>query len=191
MTSSPIPLRRAVAPAPAGLPQIHGLHHFAYRCRNAEETRHFYEDVLGLPMAAAVTHDNVPSTGEYSPYFHIFFEMGDGSYIAFFDLLDDQASLPDPATPSWVNHLALEVDSLEALEAYKKRLLAAGVDVLGVVDHKWFNSIYFFDPNGIRLELVQRTAPVEEMQRKHRVAAEVVAGRDAKAATARAQKAKA
>jgi catechol 2,3-dioxygenase-like lactoylglutathione lyase family enzyme len=177
-----IPLRQAVAQAakPANLPSIHGLHHYAFRCRDAEETRHFYEDILGLPLAAAVTHDHVPSTGEYSPYYHIFFEMGDGAYIAFFDLLDGKPCTPDPETPAWVNHLALEVDSLEALLSFKQRLEEAGVDVLGVVDHKWFNSIYFFDPNGIRLELVQRTASIEEMQRKHRVATEVLAGRDAK-----------
>jgi glyoxylase I family protein len=181
MTAKTIPLRRAVAPSPhASLPGIHGLHHYAYRCRDAEETRHFYEDILGLPLAAAVTHDHVPSTGEFSPYYHIFFEMSDGSYIAFFDLLDGQGSAPDPDTPAWVNHLALEVESLEALETYKKRLQDAGVDVLGIVDHKWFNSIYFFDPNGIRLELVQRTASVEEMQKKYRGATGVLSGRQEK-----------
>jgi catechol 2,3-dioxygenase-like lactoylglutathione lyase family enzyme len=183
MTAKSIPLRRAVAPSPhPALPGIHGLHHYAFRCRDAEETRHFYEDILGLPLAAAVTHDHVPSTGEFSPYYHIFFEMGDGSYIAFFDLLDGRGCTPDPETPSWVNHLALEVESREALNSYKQRLEEAGIDVLGVVDHKWFNSIYFFDPNGIRLELVQRTASMEEMQRKHSVAANIMAGREAKIA---------
>lgn len=177
MTPKPIPLRKAIAPRPQNnLPLIHGLHHFAYRCKDSEETRKFYEDILGLPFAAAVTHDLVPSTGEYSPYYHIFFELGDGSYLAFFDLLDGEGYESDPKTPTWVNHLALEVDSLETLEVYKKRLIENGVEVLGVVDHKWFNSIYFFDPNGIRLELVQRTASFGEMEKKFNAVKNVMSG---------------
>ena len=50
---------------------IHGLHHFAYRCKDAEETRHFYEDILGLPLYHIIQSDYVPSTGEYCPYTHL------------------------------------------------------------------------------------------------------------------------
>lgn len=132
---------------------IRGLHHFAYRCRDAEETRQFYEDVLGLPLAHIVQEDHVPSTGHYCPYVHIFFELADGSFIAFFDLGDDLASDPSPNTPSWVNHLALRVDSVATLQLAKQRLEDAGIEVVGVTDHGFINSIYFFDPNGIRLEL--------------------------------------
>ena len=67
------------------VPRIKGLYHFAYPCRDAEETRAFYEDVLGLPLVHCMQVDSVPSTGEAGPYAHIFFEMGDGSYIAAFD----------------------------------------------------------------------------------------------------------
>ena len=91
-------------------------------------------------------------------------------------MLDGEGYESDPKTPSWVNHLALEVDSLEALEVYKKRLIENGVEVLGVVDHKWFNSIYFFDPNGIRLELVQRTASFGEMEKKFNAVENVMSG---------------
>jgi glyoxylase I family protein len=161
-------------------PTVFGLHHWAYRCKDAHETRHFYEDLLGLPFAAAVTHDHVPSTGEFSPYYHIFFELGDGSYIAFFDLLDGNGCEPDPETPPWVNHLALEVASRESLVDAKARLEDAGVDVLGIVDHKWFESIYFFDPNGIRLELVWRTASLEQMREKLAAAPRVLEGLEAK-----------
>src|SRR4249920_2786501 len=94
---------------------IHGLHHFAWRCRSAEETRHFYEDLLGLPLVHVIRSDHVPSTGEYCPYVHIFFRLMDGSYIAFFDLGDNVKAEPSPNTPAWVNHLALRVDSIEAL----------------------------------------------------------------------------
>ena len=151
---------------------IKGLHHFAWRCRDCEETRHFYEDILGLPLVHVIKSDIVPSTGEHCPYVHIFFQMRDGSYIAFFDLGDDVKALPSPNTPDWVNHLALRVDSVEELQAAKSRLEAAGVEVLGITDHHIINSIYFFDPNGIRLELTTPTVSQSEMdehaERAHR-----------------------
>lgn len=133
--------------------EIAKLNHLAYRCRDAEETRHFYEDVLGLPLAHVIREDHVPSTGEYCPYVHLFFKLGDGSYIAFFDLGDGKASAPDPATPAWVNHVALTVPSLDTLLRFKGRLATAGIEVLGPTDHGFVKSIYFFDPNGVRLEL--------------------------------------
>lgn len=129
------------------------LHHFAWRCKDAEQTRAFYEDLLGLPLVHIIRADNVPSTGEYCPYVHLFFALEDGSSIAFFDLGDDQAALPSPNTPAWVNHLALKVGSLEKLDSAKARLEAAGIDVIGVTDHGFLRSVYFFDPNGLRLEL--------------------------------------
>jgi catechol 2,3-dioxygenase-like lactoylglutathione lyase family enzyme len=153
-----------LASIPAAVP-IRGLHHYAYRCRDCEETRHFYEDLLGLPLVHVIKADHVPSTGEYCPYVHIFFQMTDGSCIAFFDLGDNVAAIASPNTPAWVNHIALRVDSVDALKAAKARLEAAGVEVLGITDHHIIDSIYFFDPNGIRLELTTPTVPPEEMAR--------------------------
>jgi len=155
------------------MPPIQSLHHFAWRCRDAEETRHFYEDLLELPLVHVIKSDNVPSTGEYCPYVHIFFEMSDGSYIAFFDLGDGIKADPSPNTPAWVNHLALEVGSEEQLVAAKLRLEAEGIEILGVTDHHIIKSIYFFDPNGVRLELTTRVASDEEMAKaeKHAHAA--------------------
>jgi catechol 2,3-dioxygenase-like lactoylglutathione lyase family enzyme len=144
--------------------QIQRLHHFAWRCRDAEETRAFYEDLLHLKFAH-LQADHVPSTGEYCPYVHIFFEMGDGSYIAFFDLGDGNIADPSVNTPAWVNHLALEVESESALMAARHRLEEAGVEVIGVTDHAIIKSIYFFDPNGIRLELTTRIADQAELDR--------------------------
>lgn len=138
-------------------PKINGLYHFAYPCRDAEETRAFYEDLLQLPLVHCMRVDAVPSSGEKGPYAHIFFEMGDNSYIAFFDLGSNQTPAPSPNTPSWVQHLALEVDDIEEVLGYKKRLEAAGVEVRGIVDHEFIKSIYFFDPNGLRLEITTRT----------------------------------
>ena len=151
---------------PTPPPPVRGLHHFAWRCRDSEETRRFYEDLLGLPLAHVIKSDHVPSTGEYCPYVHIFFQMRDGSYIAFFDLGDDVAALPSPNTPAWVNHIALRVDSVDDLLAAKSRLEGAGVEVLGVTDHHIFKSIYFFDPNGIRLELSAQLADEVQMARE-------------------------
>jgi glyoxylase I family protein len=141
---------------------IHGLHHFAYRCRDAEETRHFYEDLLGLPLIHVIRQDRVPSTQDYNPHAHIFFRMTDGSCIAFFDLGDDQKADPSPNTPGWVNHLALRVGSLDELEDARQRLIAGGIDVLGPTDHHFIKSIYFFDPNGIRLELTAPAIPASD-----------------------------
>ena len=145
-------------------PPVRGLHHFAYRCRDAEETRAFYEDLLGLPLAHVIRAENVPSTGEYCPYVHIFFEMKDGSFIAFFDLGDDVKADPSANTPGWVNHIALRVDSVADLEAMRERLEGAGVEVLGVTDHHFVKSIYFFDPNGLRLEFTTPTQPASYLE---------------------------
>lgn len=150
------------AALPAAVP-INGLHHFAYRCRDAEETRRFYEDILGLSLFHYIRSDIVPSTGEYCPYVHIFFRMTDGSCLAFFDLGDNVAPAPSANTPAWVNHIALRVDTVEQLEAMKAQLQAHGIEVLGVTDHRVFKSIYFFDPNGIRLELCAQLASATQM----------------------------
>ena len=147
-------------PPPAKVLQ---LHHYAYRARDAEETRHFYEDILGLPLYHLIQSDHVPSTGEYCPYTHFFFRLNDGSFIAFFDLGDDTAALASANTPAWVNHIAFRVESIQALEDSKTRLQAHGIEVLGITDHRIFKSIYFFDPNGIRLELSAQVATPEQM----------------------------
>lgn len=162
------------AAIPAAAP-INGLHHFAYRCRDAEETRHFYEDILGLPLFHYIRADVVPSTGEYCPYVHIFFRMTDGGCLAFFDLGDNQACAPSPNTPAWVNHIALRVDTVAQLESMKARIEAHGIEVLGVTDHRVFKSIYFFDPNGIRLELCAQLAPDAQMMREQQGIHEKVA----------------
>jgi glyoxylase I family protein len=154
--------RRQLPPAAP----IHQLHHYAYRAKDAEETRHFYEDILGLPLYHIIQSDYVPSTGEYCPYTHFFFRLQDGSCIAFFDLGDDEAALPSPNTPLWVNHISFRVDTVADLEAMKARLQAEGVEVLGVTDHHIFKSIYFFDPNGVRLELTAQLADEAQMQRE-------------------------
>ena len=161
------PITAASLPAAAPIRQ---LHHYAYRARDAEETRHFYEDILGLPLYHVIQSDHVPSTGEYCPYTHFFFRLNDGSFIAFFDLGDDEAALPSPNTPLWVNHISFRVDTVADLEAMKTRLQAEDIEVLGVTDHHVFKSIYFFDPNGVRLELTAQLADANEMKKESQTA---------------------
>lgn len=141
------------------------LHHAAFRCKDARETVDFYTNVLGLKFIHAMGEDHVPSTGLYSPHIHIFFEMEDGSCIAFFELPKDQGqpSGRDPETPGWVQHFAFRVADEATLLKAKADLEAKGVSVIGPVNHDDFLlSIYFFDPSGHRLELGVHTATAEQ-----------------------------
>jgi catechol 2,3-dioxygenase-like lactoylglutathione lyase family enzyme len=132
------------------------LNHVAYRCRDAQETTEFYRDVLGMRLAHTIVQDRVPSTGEVAPHAHVFFELGDGSWVAFFDV-GTEDHVPQEANPDWAQHLALEVDSVDELAAARDRLVEHGIDVLGPVDHGFIVSIYFYDPSGHRLEMAART----------------------------------
>lgn len=150
---------------------IQGLHHNAYRCRDAEETRMFYEDFLGLPVADAF-EITTTQTGRDTSVLHVFFEMADGSFMAFFD---------DPDTPfdfkeqrDFDLHIALKV-GMDHLHAMHKKGTDAGMHVRGPVDHGFIHSIYFRDPNGYVVEL---TAPVGDDDAAAK-AATAAKGRDA------------
>ncbi len=140
------------------------LHHAAYRCKDAKQTVAFYTEILGLKFIHAMGEDHVPSTGAYSPHIHIFFQLEDGSCIAFFELPNDSGadSGRDPQTPGWVQHFAFRVQDMDTLLKAKADMQAKGVEVLGPVNHDDFlQSIYFFDPSGHRLELSVHTATAE------------------------------
>ena len=108
-------------------PNILGLHHYAYKCKNLNETIDFYQNILNLPYVHRIDEDYVPSTGEYDPYSHIFFQLKDGSHIAFFDTKDDQIAKYDCA--DWINHISFNVESLEDLNQAKQKLIQnAGVE---------------------------------------------------------------
>jgi glyoxylase I family protein len=136
---------------------IAAISHVAYRCKNAAETVDFYQRHLGLRYSYAVAENKVPSTGEHHPHIHIFLELADKSCLGFFELAGIPEMTFDPNTPKWVQHIALRVDSVEEVQAVKDRLVAAGIDVLGVTDHGIFQSIYFFDPSGHRVEVTCET----------------------------------
>ena len=138
-------------------PSIKKIHHVAYRCRDARETALWYEKHLGMKLILSIAEDAVPSTGESDPYMHIFLDAGQGNVLAFFELPGSPPQDRDRNTPVWTQHLALEVESLEALLAARQRLESAGIEVIGPTDHAMFQSIYFFDPSGHRLELAANT----------------------------------
>ncbi|MDZ7588098.1 MAG: VOC family protein [Parasphingorhabdus sp.] len=147
-----------------------GIHHVAYRCKDAKETVEFYERVLGMEFTLAFAENEVPSTGEQDPYMHVFLDAGGGNVLAFFELPEQPEMGRDEKTPIWVQHIAFKVPTLDALNAAKARAQAAGLDVIGPTNHGIFKSIYFFDPNGHRLELACDTGTVEEMAELNRVA---------------------
>ena len=136
------------------------LNHVAYITHDTSATVEFYTTMLGMELVAAVMDDAIPSTGDPVPYFHSFFKMGDGSTIAFFEAPE----LPPPAEqthPAYniFQHIAMEVDMRETVDAWHAWLTSQGVAVVGPVDHKIIYSIYFYDPNGIRLELTTNLDP--------------------------------
>jgi len=131
---------------------IRKLHHSAYRCRDSEETRRFYEDFLGLRLAGSLQISET-KTGRNTSVLHTFYELDDGSYIAFFE---------DPETPfefkpqrDYDLHIALEVDPA-VLQPMLDKGRAAGIETRGISDHHFIHSIYFRDPNGYVLELAAK-----------------------------------
>lgn len=144
-------------------PKITGFHHIAYRCRDADETRKFYVDLLGLKPAAALAFDRDPG-GKDRPFMHLFFEMGDGNFIAFFDepgSADDAVFRMKDGIEDY--HFAFEVATRAELDDFIVRLKEAKVPVFGPVDHHFCHSIYFFDPNGLACEITVRDAKHDEI----------------------------
>ena len=144
---------------------VRKVHHVAYRCRDAKQTVEWYGKYLDMSFILAIAEDEVPSTKAPDPYMHVFLDAGGGNILAFFELPTQPEMGRDPNTPSWTQHLALEVGSMEEMLAVKDRLEADGIEVVGPTDHTIFLSIYFFDPNGHRLELAFNTGTPEMMQR--------------------------
>ena len=151
-------------------PVLQRIHHVAYRCRDAGETVAWYERVMGMTYTTAFAEDHVPSTGDYDPYMHVFLDCGGGNVLAFFELPAQPAMGRDPNTPAWVQHLAFEVADEAALLAAKTHIESHGIEVLGPIWHGIFRSIYFFDPNGHRLELACNIGTPEHYAELRRLA---------------------
>jgi catechol 2,3-dioxygenase-like lactoylglutathione lyase family enzyme len=137
---------------------IKGLHHNAYRCRDSEETRQFYEDFLGLPLASALAIKTT-KTGDRANVLHTFYQMDDGSFLAFFEAPDRPFDFKEQH--DFDLHIALEVEP-EVLERMMAKGKAQGIESRGVSDHGFIHSIYLRDPNGYVIELTAKTADEHE-----------------------------
>jgi catechol 2,3-dioxygenase-like lactoylglutathione lyase family enzyme len=133
---------------------IKKLHHNAYRCRNSEETRKFYEDFLGLRLVHAI-EINTTKTGRATEVLHTFYELDDGSCLAFFEAPDMPFEFK--AQHDFDLHIALEVDGA-VLAPMLEKGKQAGLECRGITDHDFIHSIYFRDPNGYVIELTAKTA---------------------------------
>lgn len=139
--------------------RIEGLHHNAYRCRDAEETRKFYEDFLGLPLVNAFEITTTKS-GRASKVLHLFFAMADGSCLAFFEEPGEPFDFKEQR--DFDLHIALEVPHAD-LQPWIEKARAAGRDVRGPADHGMIDSIYFRDPNGYVIELTGKRPNHDEL----------------------------
>ncbi|WP_374406250.1 VOC family protein [Pelagerythrobacter sp.] len=142
------------------------LNHAAWVTHDVAATAQFYTKIMGMELASTVYDDKVPSTGDDFPYFHIFFRMQDGSTIAFFEApgLPERSKTPHPAYDIF-DHIALEARDKEEVLRWHEWLVSNDIDVIGPVDHKGLiYSIYFHDPNGLRLEI---TTPLDKDWNRH------------------------
>lgn len=131
---------------------IKGLHHNAYRCRDSEETRAFYEDFLGLPLAAALQITET-KTGRPTEVLHTFYRLDDGSFLAFFEAPDMPFEFK--VQHDYDLHIALEVP-YDALAPMLEKGKTRGIPARGISDHHFIHSVYFQDPNGYIVELTAK-----------------------------------
>jgi catechol 2,3-dioxygenase-like lactoylglutathione lyase family enzyme len=131
---------------------IKGLHHNAYRCRDSEQTRQFYEDLLGLPLAATL-EIKITKSGRPTDALHTFYRLGDGSFLAFFETPDQVFDFKDQH--DYDLHIALEVE-YSTLNQMMEKGRQAGIETRGISDHGFIHSIYFRDPNGYVIELTAK-----------------------------------
>ncbi len=150
--------------------ELKRIHHVAYRCMDAKATVDFYQRVLNMDFVLAIAENEVPSTKEPDPYMHVFLDAGMGNVLAFFELPNSPEMGRDGNTPLWVQHIAFEVEDMPALLSAKEHIEGEGLEVLGPVNHGIFKSIYFFDPNGHRIELAANIGTPEQMKQLHDVA---------------------
>ncbi len=139
------------------------VHHVAYRCRDAEQTRSFYEGILGMPLVAAlVREDGLEECESKSPLMHLFFALDDGSFLAFFDDPNHATEADFNAKHPFDLHIAFEVDDEAAVRERRDTLEKAGVKTI-LMDHGFVISVYAFDPNGIEIEFTCRTSQYDAL----------------------------
>jgi catechol 2,3-dioxygenase-like lactoylglutathione lyase family enzyme len=143
-------------------PRKPGFHHVAYACRDIDATHRFYEELMGFRL---VHTEVVEKDGGF--FRHVFYDTGDGSCLAFFDLHGvgekqgwSSAVSTGNGLPVWVNHVAFSATA-ERQTQVKERMTAAGVEPLMEIDHGWCHSLYYVDPNGIMVEFCRDTPGIE------------------------------
>jgi catechol 2,3-dioxygenase-like lactoylglutathione lyase family enzyme len=131
------------------------LHHNAYVTADMEATRHFYEDLIGMPLTATWCESD-ELFGAERVYCHCFFGLADGGALAFFQFAkpEDQSLFGPKMPASPFHHIALNCDAQFQKQA-KQRLEAAGFKEpqMFVLEHGYCTSLYATDPNGMILEL--------------------------------------
>ena len=137
-----------------------GADHIAYPTFDPEGTVRFYRDVLGFPLVHAILAKGWGK--EYNPDFvHFFFDIGNGDRIAFFYYfgLERHGDETPKLLRHTSRHLAIHVDSFDALAEYERRLNGSEWPVFMRVPHETIESIYVLDPNDYMIEFTTPTRP--------------------------------
>jgi len=161
MTSQTTEQRRAAN-------KIRGVHHHAFRTKDMEATRQFWEDLLGMPLIGTFVETTDPVTEAPSNYIHTFFELGDGSALAFFQFQEGMykdSAIQGPQDP-FDHHIALEVESKAEVLAFEQKCKAAGYACM-LIDHGYCYSVYLHDPNGLQVELTSKVPETREIMQDH------------------------
>ncbi|MGC6476407.1 MAG: VOC family protein [Parvibaculales bacterium] len=149
------------------------LHHTAYVTKDLEKTRAFYEDVIGLPHVATWCEQE-ELFGSERTYAHCFFELADGSALAFFQFADenDQAEFGPDIPESPFIHIALNVDA-ETQAGIQKRIADAGITEPDtyILEHGYCKSLYVKDPNNMILEFTLDAPEAADVIAQRRVTA--------------------
>jgi len=157
-------------------PDIRALHHMSFRCFDAEETRKFYEDFLGLEFCAALP-TTVDLAGKQIEALQILFRLSNGNFFSFYDVPDDVRPDMYEGVGPFDSHFAMKVSSEAEWEIWTARLKKAGIEYIGPMDHDFVRSVYFPDPNGVWLEITYQVPAHEQiLAREKSHAAEAMHG---------------
>ena len=145
------------------------LHHTAYTSKDLEATRHFYEDIIGLPLIATWCEKD-ELFGKERVYCHCFFGLADGGALAFFQFANkEDEELFSPKMPSSpFHHIALTVDA-ETQAGIEKRLKEANLPGTYVLEHGYCKSLYVTDPDGMICEFTVDHPDAEKINAKRRL----------------------
>ena len=151
--------RRDRSPATPAEPVTRGVHHLALTTKDMKATTEFYVEIVGMPLVHAMTVPPGIGTGPgnrgnppWEEIRHYFFDMGNDSLLAFFEIPADEKSASDRDAIGGMQHVAFAVTPTRFAEI-QSRLRQHGIHFDGPIDIlPGLQSIYFYDPDGIRLE---------------------------------------